>query len=295
VRLGDVVFEATAAGEPGSTAWQRLAAACGGDLDRLPERASRMSLLALDAALPSGLPSALAVLARRVAVLESEAARRALLAAGFESGSLWWGALAPAQGSARYVFWRPDPLPDERVFLPLYPVVAHHARCGEAVVHAAAIAGRCRAVLLLGPSGAGKSTAAVNAGLAGAQVLSDDGAVLACGLAGARVVLPLPGVAATRPSAVPPPPVRPPLAGLCFLEKADGDRLRPLSKTEALSRLVSSCLQEVPAAPLLSRVERIRVFETLGEVVREVPCFVLALRARPHFYPLLTGELCLDG
>jgi hypothetical protein len=296
LRLGDVVLmRAAATPEPGAP-WRHLRRVC-----PATETAGLMqqAIVALDGPLlRAELPPSLAPLVADVARLDTAAARARLGAAGCECASLYWGAWLAA-GEDAVVVWRPDARAvsdrEDAVALPLYPVVRAHALRGEPVLHAAAVAGRARAVLLLGPSGAGKSTAARQAERAGGRRLCDDAALVTRDAAGAPEVVPLPSAAAVAAEAAPLAPSRTPLAGLCFLAHAPHDRLRPLDPIETTRRLVQSCLVEVGSACSLPPPARTRLFHALRALAAAVPAFVLELRPRPDYFALVAAELGLDG
>jgi hypothetical protein len=231
-----------------------------------------------------------------LARLDSQAAYAHLAQAGFESLSLAYGACWAPPGAEPLFFWRPERNADgDRLLLPWYPVIRAHAAEGEPVLHAAAVAGQRRAVLLLGHSGAGKSTAVRNAERAGLLGLSDDGVLVRREPAEGFLGVPLPGVAGIAFDATPPSSRRPPLAALCWLEQAQQDRIEPLGRTETLQRLLSSCLLEVPAASFLPRTLRIQVFETLVQLAEALPAYRLQLTASPRFVEVLRKTVELDA
>lgn len=301
-RLGDVELVVDAASAGGEAAWSRLAAACAHSSgEGWPLPVARHSVVAVDGRLraprlPAPLPSLLAGLRG----LDTAEERWRLRHAGFECPSLETGAWLPAAAGDEppLVLWRPRPPADRtgRVMLPLYPVVRAHAQRDEVVLHAGAVAGAARAALLLGRSGSGKSTATRNARRAGGTALCDDGVVLARGLAGAPVAVPLPScVALRRGWRGPFQALRRPLAALCFLERSSRERLSPLPALEAVPRLAAAALTEVPSARWLPRPLRTRVFHALCDLARRVPCFVLELRPRPDYFDLLRREASLDA
>jgi hypothetical protein len=110
------------------------------------------------------------------------------------------------------------------------------------MIHSAGISGEGEGYLLLGPSGAGKTTASRLALEEGATVLSDDlNAVLLEAGAPRMVKLPFTGDLGDRAGA----PASVPLRALLRLSKGP-ERLRPLSRAEALAGLVA-------AAPFVNR------------------------------------------
>jgi hypothetical protein len=300
LRLGDVVLTRAAATPEAGAPWRQLRRVCPAADASDAATVARQAIVALDGPLlRHRLPPALAPLVDEVLRLNSVDARARLIAAGFECASLYWGAWSPPIDGEAIVLWRSDAgavsARADAVALPLYPVVRAHAARGEPVLHAAAVAGRARAVLLLGPSGAGKSTAARQAGSAGARALCDDAALVTHDADGAPAVVPLPSAAAVAADAVPLVPSRTPLAALCFLAHAPHDRLRPLDPLQATQRLVQSCLVEVGSACSLPAPARTRLFHALHALAARVPAFVLELRPRPDFFALLTAQLGLDG
>jgi hypothetical protein len=231
---------------------------------------------------------------RTVAGLDANAARAFLVAEGFECPSLYWGAVHGAEPTR--ALWRAEPGAmgaGDRLPPPLYPIARAHAMQGEAVIHAAAIAGTHGAILLLGESGAGKSTAAHHATRAGARVLGDDGCVVARGLDGRWCVAGLPGVGAARSGLSRDVSVVPVVAA-CLLEQSRQDELLTCTSTDAAAACVSAGLGEVPAAHWLPRPLKARLMDTLMDLARELPVHRLRLRASPHFYELLRVQLRLD-
>jgi hypothetical protein len=68
-----------------------------------------------------------------------------------------------------------------------------------------------------------------------------------------------------------------PLAGICFLKQASYNRIRRLSQTEAVSKIISQTIRKFKTAEnldlMLSHVEKI---------VREIPVFELENRPEPE-------------
>jgi hypothetical protein len=298
LRIGDVVLARAAATPQAGAPWHQLRRVCPATTETA--LVARQTIVALDGPLMlDRLPPTLASLVADVAKLDSVAARARLVAAGCECPSLYWGAWLPPVDGEALVLWRSDPgtvsARRDAVALPLYPVVRAHAVRDEPVLHAAAVAGQKRAVLLLGPSGAGKSTAARNARLAGARLICDDAALVSRASGGTPEVVPLPSAAAVAADAVPLESSRTPLAALLFLAHAAHDRLHPLDRIEATRRLVQSCLVEVGSACSLPPRLRTQLFTALCALAADLPAFVLELRPRPDFFALLTAELGLDA
>jgi hypothetical protein len=302
-RLGELLFTRALATPVAGAAWRQVAEAC-----RLhgapPREPMEQPVIALDGPIEwDRLPAGLAPIVERLQHLDVHAARSALQQLAFECPSPYWGAWSNAPLA---VLWRPDRgvvgATADTLPLPLYPVVRWHAGRAEPVLHGAAVAGSQRAVVLLGPSGAGKSTSARNAASVGATPLSDDAVLLFRQVDGDRGsaevwwVCGLPGAAGLRPTTGGRADARPPrpLAGLCFLTAAPFDRLETLPPAEALDRLVSSCLREVPCAAWLPRPLRVTVFHALAELAASIPVYRLSLRNGPEFYPRLRDTLGLD-
>ena len=295
LRLGDVELYRAAATPAAGAEWRLLERVCRGS----GAPALGQPIVALDGACDeTRLPAAVAERVRALGAMTPLEAQEHLLACGYECPSLYWGAWSEAiEGEAR-VLWRCDAgaVGDRpgRVALPIYPALRHHAARGEPVLHAAAVAGGARAVLLLGPSGAGKSTAARNAGDAGGQVLCDDG-VLVAREGDGFLAVPLPSVAAVGPDSAPPPARRLPIAAVFFLEHAPADRIIAVTAAEAVRRLAQSCFIEVPAACWLPSPLQGELFHRLCDLARAVPAFRLALRPTPAYFDLVRRELALDG
>jgi hypothetical protein len=147
-------------------------------------------------------------------------------------------------------------------------------------LHSAAVRMGADAVLFVGPSGAGKSTVARSASATGREVLSDDLNPVTSH-AGDLFVKgsPFLGDVGSRS------PVTLPLRAIYRLEKADRDRLRALSRGEAVGSLLA-------CAPFVNHDPHRRdgLVERLSELVRAVPTYSLTFRREGTFWPLLEWE-----
>ena len=149
---------------------------------------------------------------------------------------------------------------------------------GGAMIHSAGISGEGEGYLLLGPSGAGKTTASRLCLEEGATVLSDDLNALVREGDGVRMVkLPFTGDLGDRAGA----PATVPLRALLRLAKGP-ERLRPLSRAEALAGLVA-------AAPFVNRDpwRREALLDALQPLAAAVPAWELTFPRGARLWSIL--------
>ena len=154
-------------------------------------------------------------------------------------------------------------------------ILAHRAGL---IVHSCGWLCNGRALLFPGVSGAGKTTLCRQLMASGhGAVLSDDRMVLRDGDGTIRAYgTPWPGDAkqARNESA--------PLAGLCFIEKADGPRLIPIRPAEAFRRLL-----EAASIPWYDAGLRDHVLPVVERLVSSVPAYRLGFRPDPEVVEIL--------
>jgi hypothetical protein len=151
---------------------------------------------------------------------------------------------------------------------------------GGLLVHAAGFRVGDMVCVCAGRSGAGKSTLSrFAAEQPGMEVLSDDRVVLRRQADGFGAYgTPWPGEqgAARNAGAA--------LRALCFIEKAERNKLVPLSASEALARLLP-----VTSVPWFDEPLMSASLATCGEVVSQVSCYALECRADPAAIALVAG------
>jgi len=140
---------------------------------------------------------------------------------------------------------------------------------GGALMHAASIAGRDGALLVVGQSGAGKTTMSRAASAEGAHILSDERTIVRPATAGGWLVggTPWPGEGGFAENRTVP------LRGLIFLEQADHDELVPLSGARALA-----LLYRCHFPPLWDPVACERTVDNLERLVRDMPALLFRNR-----------------
>ena len=155
---------------------------------------------------------------------------------------------------------------------PLDQLLAMHrlAREGGAIVHCALVDAGGAAVICPGVSGAGKTTLARQlVGVPGLRVLSDDRAVIRRAGDGYRAYgTPWPGEGGFAVNQ------GLPLVGIGFIEKRAAAHCLPISRSEAIRRLV-----RVASVPWYDREAGPRVFDGLADLCGRVPTWRLGVPA----------------
>jgi hypothetical protein len=153
---------------------------------------------------------------------------------------------------------------------------------GDLLLHASAVADGDRAWLFLGEGGAGKTTIATE--LRGDRsTLCVDKALVSARPDGVLRVHATPfgdGLGA------PPRSGSAAIAGLCFIEQADEHELVPLSRWEAINRLLGQAI-----APARDAISVQRTMEMIGGLADLDAAFRLRFRKDAGFWPLIEDAL----